>query len=315
MVFQSNRARTPNFSFFQRFGSPRSSENEWVRVEFAGLVLPVMSTCRTRKSLRSILLCTCILALYSPMSHAESVVNLPYPTPDAFGVTPASTFDETGKRVGDASIEISLREDGHVMLKMLSGYDDGARIVLDAELAPVTVAETRMLRVLHESSHSFDPDGKPLVRLDIDHVEEEASCTDPEDKANRSTMPLPSPDRVVNVPLNLLLRPLGQNGLSTINTQTFFCLGGARVMGFNAVLQDKAEPNGAPDDHIREIRYEPDGKSFISWAAKAVAPKISFWMNTQDRGAYVGHRMPLYSKGPIVYVIADGVDPKRLIAR
>jgi hypothetical protein len=289
-------------------------EYESVRVAFTGLVLRAMSNCCPGKSLRSILLLASIVSLHSPVSHAESVVNLPYPAPDAFRVTPASTFDESGKRVGDASIEISLREDGHVMLQMLSGYEGGARIVLDAELAPVTIAETRMLRVLHESSHSFDPDGKPLVRLDIDHVEGEASCTDPEDKANRSTMPLPSPDRVVNVPLNLLFQPLGQGGLNTINTQSFFCLGGARLMGFNAVLQDKAESNDAPDDHIREIRYAPDGKGLISWAAKAVAPKISFWMNTQDRGAYVAHRMPLYSKGPIVYVIADGVDPKRLIS-
>lgn len=248
-------------------------------------------------------------------ARSESTLDLPYPHPDTFGVIAASTYDERGNRVGDASIEIELLEDEHVALHMRSGFDGGARIALDSELAPITVGKTRMLRILRERSQSFAPDGQPLVILEIDHVKGKASCTQPEPDGDRSAISLPWPDRVINVPLNLLFQPLGKDGINTVNTQVFFCLGGARVMTFRGELDADREPDKATDDHIREVRYGPDGRSFLSWAAKAVAPKISFWMDTEKGGAYVAHRMPLYSKGPVVYVIADGVDPKRVIKR
>jgi hypothetical protein len=37
-------------------------------------------------------------------------------------------------------------------------------------------------------------------------------------------------------------------------------------------------------------------------------------MDIAAGGAYVAHRMPLYSRGPVVYVISDGIDPGRVIA-
>jgi hypothetical protein len=172
-----------------------------------------------------------------------------------------------------------------------------------------------MLRILRERSQSFDPEGKPLVILSIDHEKGEASCTPPEgQKGKPSILSLPSPDRVVNVPLNLLFQPLGRGEVERIETQAFFCLGGARLMGFTGRLAVEREATNPDGRRIREIRYGPDGKNLFSWAAKAFAPKISFWMDLDAPGAYVAHRMPLYSKGPVVYVIADGIEPGRIIA-
>jgi hypothetical protein len=251
-------------------------------------------------------------------SVAASAFLLPYPNADSFGTFTAATYDDAGRRVGDASIRIEHLENGHVRLQLRSGFDGGARNELEAVLEPAASADAQGLRILRERSQSFDPDGKALVILTIDHEKGEARCTPPEAEGGEaSVLTLPSPDRVVNVPLSLLFQPLGEGVVETVETQAFFCLGGARMMGFMGRLAEEDEPGGLDPDgrRIREVRYRPDGKSFFSWAAKALAPKISFWIDVNNRGAYVAHRMPLYSKGPVVYVILDGIEPSSVIKR
>jgi hypothetical protein len=257
-----------------------------------------------------------LVALCEASAGAESALVLPYPDPASFEPISASTYDELGRRVGDASIRLAKLENGRVALRLRSGFEGGARIELDAELATVEVDGAPALRILRERSQSFDPDGKPLVILSIDHEKGKASCTPPEgERGKPSVVTLPSPDRVINVPLNLLFQPLGRGDVDRIQTQAFFCLGGARLMGFTGKLAELRESTSPDGRKIREIRYGPDGKSVFSWAAKAFAPKISFWLDTNANGAYLAHRMPLYSKGPVVYVITDGIDPGRIISR
>jgi len=256
------------------------------------------------------------IALFATAASAESALQLPYPPPEAFGVTPASTYDEEGQRVGDARVQLERLANGHVAVHLRSGFDGGARIALDAELAPIDVDGRRMLRILHERSQSHDPDGKPLVVLEVDHVKGVASCTPPEgDAGDPSQLELPTPDRIVNVPLNLLFQPLANGDTDRVDTQAFFCLGGARVMGFNGKLASPRKNSETGNRKIREVRYGPDGKGLLSWAARPFAPKISFWMDAANNGAYVAHRMPLYSRGPVVYVIAEGIDPEAVITR
>ena len=256
------------------------------------------------------------LALLASQAKAESALQLPYPDPASFGDFTAATYDDAGQRVGDASIQLKRLENGHVTLRLRSGFDKGARIELDSELEPIEAGETPNLRILRERSQSFDPKGKPLVILLIDHEKGEASCTPPEGvKGKASVLALPSPDRVVNVPLNLLFQPLALGEVDSVETQAFFCLGGARMLGFTGRLAKGQGTLDREGRRIREVRYGPDGKNFMSWAAKAFAPKISFWLDVNRRGIYVAHRMPLYSGGPVVYVILDGVEPSSVLAR
>lgn len=264
--------------------------------------------------IRMLALALACSAASSTAVAAESALEIPYPA--SFGLTPAATFDEAGERVGAASIEVSLLDEGNVALTLHSGYDGGARIILRAELAPQKKGEIRTLRILRESSQSFDAAGEPLVLLSIDHEKGVASCIPPEDSGRKtSTVELPSPDRVVNVPLNLLFRPLGTGDVDSVGTQAFFCLGGARIMGFTGKLKEERPRPSDDGRRILEVGYAPDGKGLLSWAAKAVAPPISFWMDVNHDGAYIAHKMPLYTKGPIVYVIADGIDPAWLISQ
>lgn len=256
------------------------------------------------------------IALFATAASGESALQLPYPPLEAFGVTPASTYDEAGRRVGGARVQLERLANDHVAVHLRSGFDGGARIALDAELEPIDIDGRRMLRILHERSQSHDPEGKPLVVLEVDHVKGVASCTPPEgDEGSSSQLELPAPDRVVNVPLNLLFQPLANGDADRVETQAFFCLGGARVMGFTGKLASPRKVGEPNSRQLREVRYGPDGKGLLSWAARPFAPKISFWMDAANNGSYVAHRMPLYSRGPVVYVIADGVDPEAVITR
>ena len=263
--------------------------------------------------LRNLFLSGLVVALLAATTAAaESAVDLPYPSAEIFGTTHASTYDLEGERVGPARVEVTKLASGNVAVRLKSGFKDGAQISLEADLAPIMVDGVQKLRILRERSQSVDPNGTPLVILQIDHQRGEASCTDP-GNGDRSVLELPTPDRVVNVPLNLLFQPLGLGAVTRIHTDVFVCLGGARTLSFFGALAEDQKPLDADGRKIREVRYRPDGESFLSWAAKAFAPKISFWMDTNRNGAYVAHRMPLYSQGPAVYVIANGVDPKNVI--
>lgn len=240
---------------------------------------------------------------------AESLFHIPYPK--EIGVISAKTYDEAGIRVGDAFLSIERLEGGRVKLKVQSGYESGAQQWLEAELAPIEGAEKPMLRLLRERSQSFDPEGKPLVILEIDHVAGTASCTPPGDKQKASTIDLPKPDRVANVPLNLLFAPLVEGKIERLETQVFFCLGGARVMRFAGRAVDT--PGERDGSGMRKIIYQPNVSKMFNWAAKALAPKILFWFDAENQNRYLAHRLPLYSKGPIVYVVRDGVSVAAII--
>ena len=63
------------------------------------------------------------------------------------------------------------------------------------------------------------------------------------------------------------------------------------------------------------MRYQPDLGVVMSFLAKAVIPDLAFWFDARGQGTYLAHRMPLFSKGPEVMVILDGVAQELLTAR
>jgi hypothetical protein len=65
--------------------------------------------------------------------------------------------------------------------------------------------------------------------------------------------------------------------------------------------------NGGVNDII-EVRYRPEFGRLISFVAAALTPNLSFWYDANAGGSYLAHRMPLFSKGPEVLVIREGVE-------
>jgi hypothetical protein len=235
-------------------------------------------------------------------------MTIPYPT--FFGTIPAATYDVHRNRLGDAFLAIDLRDDGFVVLDVVSGIEGGAKNVVHAELEPVRVGDETRLRIARQRSQSFDPSGKPMVLLEIDHEAGEARCTPPgKDPESVPAVSLPKHDRVANVPLNLLFQPLARGESKRIKFQVFLCLGGPRLVNFVA---NTSKRSGRRKQKVREIRYGPDFGKVFSWVADTVTPELYFWFDAKGTGQYVGHRMPLYSKGPEVLVIRDGFPPNAL---
>jgi hypothetical protein len=64
---------------------------------------------------------------------------------------------------------------------------------------------------------------------------------------------------------------------------------------------------------VRKVVYEPNVSVLYNWAAKALAPRILFWFEATEESKYLAHRLPLYTNGPVIFVIRDGVSPEAII--
>jgi hypothetical protein len=254
--------------------------------------------------LRAPIVFACAVVLASLVSRAESAFEFDYPS--RFGRVPAATYDDEGNRIGAADLLIERQDDGKVRIFTLSGRDDGARTVASALFAPTKPG--RSMRLVRQESRSFDADGRPLGLLELDHVAGIGSCTGP-DGGTRVTLPLPREDRVVNVPMNLLFLPLVRGEVSSLQFQLFLCREGARLMDFEAWVAEDADAAAA---RLVEVGYGPDFGGIVSLVARNFVPELTFWFDRSKPHDWMGHRMPLYSGGPEVLVLRDGVPSRKL---
>lgn len=242
------------------------------------------------------------LATAGPAS-AESALRLPYP--DIFGSVPASTYDADHRRVGDATLLIEDLGDDHVRMIVESGIEGGAHTIATADL--VSVDNGRSLKLLHQDSRSVDSDGSSMGVLSIDHESGIASCNKPEGDAMKTEqLTLPEDDRVANVPLNLLFQPLVEGTTDEVTFQLLLCRFGARLIDIDAHVVPR--PTETPESNpIIEVEYQPNFGRFVSLMANQWVPKLSIWFDPRVKNPWVAHRIPLYSKGPEVFVIRDGI--------
>jgi hypothetical protein len=245
------------------------------------------------------------LAFGAP-ARGESALLLPLP--DSFGAIDAGTFDADGQRIGAASLSVLRRGDGLVELRAESGIEGSARSSAGALLE---VAEDgRALRLLSQHSESFDTTGSSLGLLSIDHQTRRARCgVAAGSDATPVSLELPPGDRVVNVPLNLLFQRLVTGETEEISFQVLLCRFGARLFDAHARL---ASPAAAGREGLVEVRYELDLGPLLSPMAAPFLPTLSFWFDRKEPGAWVAHRMPLFSQGPTVLVVRSGISPARL---
>ena len=239
----------------------------------------------------------------TPAASAESAFLLAWP--ESLGRVPATTYDDHGTPLGDANLLIEQLESGMIRVFSQSGESHGAHTVATAELMPVRAGQT--LRLARQESHSFDPEGRSIGSLVIDHLNRHASCID-SNGSLQSELELPAEDRVVNVPLNLLFLPLVRGEATELRFQLFLCRNGARFVDFQAwVAQHANAGNPAPV----EVRYAPD-LGLLSPLARQVVPKLSFWFDPRAPHGWIAHRLPLYTGGPEVLVVRQGVSSASL---
>lgn len=246
-------------------------------------------------------LSTGVLVLAAASVQADSSLILPFPA--TLGPIPAGTYDDDGKRLGEAALSYERMPDGKIRMRAMASVQNGARNVVNAFFEEIE--EGRSLRVLKESSLSYDPDGNPMILVEVDHEKGLGRCTGPGGREEDvETVVLPQNDRVANTTLELLFRPLAQREVDKIDFQALLCQGGARVVDFVAVLANRSSRE--PSQQIVEIDFGPKLNRVFSWLASAVIPKLRFWYDS-DQGLYVAHRMPLFNGGPEVVVAREGV--------
>jgi hypothetical protein len=252
---------------------------------------------------RNALMLAAALALAAP-ARGESALLLPLP--DAFGAIDAGTFDTEGQRVGAASMEVVRRADGRVEVRAESGIEGSAHSSVAAVMA--VTADGTGLRLLSQRSESFDTSGASLGLLTIDHEAGVARCGVPAGSTGApASIELPAEDRVVNVPLNLLFQRLVSGEEREVAFQVLLCRFGARLLDARARV---ATPH--PGGGLVEVRYQLDFGPLLSTLAAPFLPTLSFWFDPDSPGAWVAHRMPLFSKGPTVLVVRSGFSLERL---
>ena len=239
-----------------------------------------------------------VLTLLAGRAEARSAFVLS--PPPALEAIPAGTYDDRGRRLGDAALFWEKLEDGTIHMRAVTRVEGGARNTIDTWYEEVDAG--RALRALREESLSYDDEGNRMVLVRVDHEQRRASCTPPpgSDRAVE-TLELAPDDRVANTTMSLLFQPLIRGDVERIEFQAFLCRGGARLMGFVAL----PGPRSA-DGQVVEVRFGPNLGRVASWFASVVVPKLRFWF-AADGGEYLAHRMPLYGGGPEVVVSREGV--------
>jgi hypothetical protein len=247
-----------------------------------------------------------VLLGYAAGAGAESALRMEYPA--SFGTVPAATYDAERNRIGAAHLVIEGLEGGRVRIFSESGITGGARTVATAELVPADGG--RWLELVLEESRTFGSNGSPRGILRIDHRARLGSCSKPSGEGEERRLELPAVDRVANVPMNLLFLPLVRGDTDRLDFQLFLCGGGPRLVDFEAT---RAPTNGSGEtgDAV-EVRYGPQLGPVLSLVAPSFLPKLSFWFDRREPHRWLAHRIPLYSDGPEVFVIRDGVPPRSL---
>jgi hypothetical protein len=244
-----------------------------------------------------------IALLSTAVARAESQLQLP--VPEAFGAVPASTYDTGRNRIGAAHLVLERLDDETVRIFADSGFDGGTRNVATALLEPDAGRDS--LHPVLQESRTFLGDGSLRSTLRIDHRTRTATCGRADGDAMRfEHIDLPASDRVANVALTLLFEPLVRGEAPSLAFQLFLCEGGARLMDFEAHVERRDAGVHGPGSLV-EVRYRPDLGTLGSLVAEHLIPRLSFWFDPEASTPWLAHRLPLYSKGPEVMVVRDGV--------
>jgi hypothetical protein len=239
---------------------------------------------------------------------AASSLRLPEPT--VFGELSAATLDPEGVPLGPARFVVARDPLGRVVLESESAIEGQESVRLYALLEPAEPGGA--LRPIEQRARTLGPDGGLLAEMAIDHESGRASCAS---EGSEEVIALPEGDRVANVPINLLLLPLARGEVEELEFQALVCRGGPRLLDVSARRTGRVVRPDAGTEAI-EIEYAVELNPILASIARPFLPRILFWI---DPGAapdpWVAHQMPLYPKGPTVFVVRRELAPEAFLSR
>lgn len=156
-----------------------------------------------------------LLALLSGgPARGDSAIRCHKPT--LLGQLQAPAYGDDGMRIGSACFELTpLPQSGLRMIARIKS-DAGARAVMRAEFAAAD--EPGILTQTQQSVDITAGDGMLIDSLYIDRLQGHTQCDGP--KCGKCSTRLQNGDRVVNVPVNLLLAPIASGRVERVSFQT-----------------------------------------------------------------------------------------------
>ena len=238
-------------------------------------------------------------------TRADSLLRMTQP--ESLGSIDVATYDEHGAElVGPGFVAYEPAEDGLVRFVGLSGIEGAEQTKVTALFEPAPDGE--MLRPVLQESRSLDAQGVPLGVMTIDHRLGTGTCH-PNGEEARSVA-LPEDDRVANVILGQVLVPLAVAGRGESSFQILICRPTVRVVRVRARVRENAIWDKRD---LVEIETGPDLGPMLNRLLGPWLPKVSLWFDGSEPG-WLGHRVPLFAKGPTVTVlradIAEKLAPK-----
>lgn len=251
-----------------------------------------------------------LLCILLCADRAEAASSLRLPEPEVYGELRASTHDPAGVPLGPAHLRVARGPRGRVVLESGSSIAGQESVLLSALLEPAESGSA--LRLVEQRSRTLDADGALLVEMAIDHESGLARCTS---GGRQETIALPEGDRVANVAMNLLLLPLARRDVEELRFQALVCRGEPQLVDVSARRTGRIVRPAAGTEAI-EIEYRVELNPILARIAQPFLPRILFWI---DPGAapdpWVAHQMPLFPKGPTVFVVRRELAPEAFLSR
>ena len=239
---------------------------------------------------------------------AGAASSLRLPEPSEFGELSAATLDPEGAPLGPARLAVARDPRGRVVLESESAIEGQESVRLYALLEPTEGA----LRPVEQRARTLGPDGTLLAEMAIDHESGRASCAA---DGHEEAIALPEGDRVANVPISLLLLPLARGEVAELEFQALVCRGGPRLLEVSARRTGRVVRPDAATEAI-EIEYSVELNPILARIARPFLPRILFWIDPAAApDPWVAHQMPLYPKGPTVFVLRRELAAEPFLSR
>lgn len=240
------------------------------------------------------LFCTGIL-------YAGSAVR--FPLPGQYGEKAAIVYDDNGERIGQATVSMKKNDNDLVKIIVRIALDSGIKARMKADLK--FSDDKKSLLLVFQETRTSNTEGHLINRMWVDHIRRKAVCINA--KNEKLYINIPDDDRIVNVPLNLLLKTVAAGDKDRVGFQTLVCGDDIKLLDTDVERKATRTKTG-----IVETRYQFDLGLFLSVLATPFLPRISFWFESGYPNAWIGYRMPLYSNGPTVLVLRDDYSPEDL---
>ncbi len=247
----------------------------------------------------------CLLGGAGPALGA-SALRLPFPT--EFGEFEGETLDPEGAPLGLARVSVARDPQGRIVVEGERGIRGQESSRYQALLEPMDGGQ--MLRPLRQHTQTLDAQRATLAETVIDHESGQATCTT---DGKQETLELAEEDRVSIASADFLLAPLARGEQDELSFQTLICSQGLHLVDVSARRTGRVvRPSAATQ--VVEIEYKIKLNPIMALIARPFLPRILFWIDPAVSGPSVAQQLPLFPRGPTVFVVRRGIAPGLFLA-